>query len=137
MKTKTYTELKKLKTFKERYEYLKLKGVVGESTFGFDRYINQELYRSGEWRIIRDRVIIRDLGCDLGIEGHEVHDKVIVHHMNPISQKDILEKRPLALDPEYLITTSYNTHQAIHFGDEKLLPKEIVVRKKNDTVPWK
>jgi len=136
--TRSYSEFKKLKTFKERYDYLKLKGVVGESTFGFDRYINQALYKSEEWQRIRDEVIIRDKGCDLGIKEYELHDRIIIHHMNAITKNDILERRPHVYDPEYLVCVSHQTHQAIHYGDEDLLPKAVlVVRKKNDTCPWK
>lgn len=134
---KTYSELKKLKTFKERYEYLKLNGRVGEVTFGFDRYLNQMLYKSAKWRKARDKVIIRDNGCDLGIEGYDIYDKIIVHHMNPITVEDIEEERDWIFDPEYLISTSDRTHNAIHFGDEKLLPQSLVERRPGDTCPWR
>lgn len=137
MKIKTYSELKKLKTFNSRYEYLKLKGVVGETTFGFDRYINQMLYRSKRWKEARDKVILRDEGCDLGIEGHEIYDKIIIHHINPITLEDIENDIDELYNPEYLIATSHKTHQAIHYGDDSLLPKTLVERKRNDTTPWK
>lgn len=137
MKIRTYSELKKLKTFNSRYEYLKLKGVVGETTFGFDRYINQMLYRSKRWKEARDKVILRDEGCDLGIEGHEIYDKIIIHHINPITLEDIENDIDELYNPEYLIATSHKTHQAIHYGDDSLLPKTLVERKRNDTTPWK
>lgn len=137
MKIRTYSELKKLKTFDSRYEYLKLKGVVGETTFGFDRYINQMLYRSKRWKEARDKVILRDEGCDLGIEGHEIYDKIIIHHINPITIEDIENDIDELYNPEYLIATSHKTHQAIHYGDDSLLPKTLVERKRNDTTPWK
>lgn len=140
MKTniKTYSELSKLSTFEERYEYLKLNGVVGEDTFGFDRYLNQKFYqRDPEWKRVRDYVIIRDNGCDLGIEGREVPDSIIVHHMNPLNADDLLNRTEFLLNPEYLISTSKRTHNAIHYGDENLLIKGPVERTKNDTCPWR
>lgn len=132
-----YSELSQIKTFKERYEYLKLSGAVGQDTFGFDRYLNQIFYTSPEWKRIRDEVIIRDNGCDLGIEGFDIRGKILIHHMNPISKEDILERRSSLMDPEYLITTTMRTHNAIHYGDENqllLMPKE---RTANDTCPWR
>lgn len=135
---RTYSELSKLKTFRERYEYLKLDGTVGEETFGFDRYINQMFYKSEEWKRIRNYVIIRDNGCDLGIPDRKIVDSVIlVHHMNPITKEDIINKNEILLDPEYLITTIKPTHDAIHYGDESLLAEDLIVRSKNDTCPWK
>lgn len=135
---RTYSELKKLPTFEERYEYLKLDGAVGEETFGFDRYLNQEFYqRDREWKRVRNLVIIRDLGCDLGIEGREIGTKIIVHHMNPISKDDLLKRSKFLLDPEFLICTSKTTHDAIHYGDEKLLMKDPIERTKNDTCLWR
>ena len=135
---KTYSELSKLKTFRERYEYLKLDGTVGEETFGFDRYINQMFYKSEEWKRIRNYVITRDNGCDLGIQDRKIVDSVIlVHHMNPITKEDIINKNEILLDPEYLITTIKPTHDAIHYGDESLLAEDLVIRSKNDTCPWK
>ena len=134
---RTYAELSKLKTFKERYEYLRLGGVVGTDTFGFDRYLNQIFYRSTEWRSIRDFVIVRDNGWDLGIEGHEIYGKILIHHMNPISVEDILRRSDFLLNPEYLISTILTTHNAIHYGDESLLVTEPIVRSRNDTCPWK
>lgn len=137
MNIKCYSELVLLPTFEERFEYLRLDGIVGETTFGFDRYMNQVFYRSMEWRKIRDAVIARDLGCDLGIEGHEIFGPVLIHHMNPIRQKDLLERTDILLDPEYLITTIQRTHQAIHYGDKDLLPAAPIQRTRNDTCPWK
>lgn len=135
---RTYSELSKLKTFRERYEYLKLDGTVGEETFGFDRYINQMFYKSEEWKRIRNYVITRDNGCDLGISDRKIVDSVIlVHHMNPITKEDIINKNEILLDPEYLITTIKPTHDAIHYGYENLLAEDLIVRSKNDTCPWK
>lgn len=135
---RTYSELITLPKFEERYEYLKLNGVVGEETFGFNRYLNQEFYqRDKEWLRIRDYVIIRDQGCDLGIEGREIRGKIIVHHMNPITKDDLLKRTEFLLNPEYLICTLKSTHDAIHYGDENLLMKGPVERKANDTCPWR
>lgn len=135
---RTYSELSKLETFKERYQYLKLNGVVGKETFGADRYLNQMFYKNPNWRSVRDFVIIRDNGCDLGVLDHEiVEERIIIHHMNPISIKDILDRTELLLNPEYLITTILSTHNAIHYGDENLLIEEPIERFANDTCPWK
>ena len=135
---RTYSELITLPTFKERFNYLKLDGFVGKETFGYDRYLNQQLYqRNPRWKTARDKVIIRDNGCDLGVEGFEIFGKIIVHHMNPITMEDILNDRDWIYDPEYLICTVHNTHNAIHYGDEKLLMTAPIVRTKNDTCPWK
>lgn len=134
---RSYSELSLIPTFRERYEYLRLCGAVGEETFGFDRYMNQFFYRSPEWRRVRDEVIARDGGCDLGIPGREIFDRVIIHHMNPIRPEDIRNRSELILDPEYLIVTTHRTHQAIHYSDEGLLIKDEIVRFKNDTCPWK
>lgn len=134
---KTYSELIALPTFEERYRYLRLKGTVGEDTFGFDRYLNQKFYRSAEWRRIRDQVIIRDNGCDLGIEDRMIRGKVLIHHMNPITDYDIRYLTDALLNPEYLICVSHSTHNAIHYGDEDLLITTPVIRTKNDTCPWK
>ena len=137
MSIKRYSELILLPTFEERYKYLQLNGVIGDETFGFDRYINQMFYRSQEWKQVRDYVIVRDNGCDLGIEGHEIRGKMLIHHMNPIGIKDIQQVNKFLLDPEYLITTMLSTHNAIHYGDESLLVKDPIERSKNDTCPWK
>lgn len=135
---RTYTELSKLKTFEERFEYLRLDGQVGKETFGFDRIFNQKFYRSVEWRRIRDQVIIRDCGCDLGVLGHEIYgQRILIHHMNPISLEDLERRSEILMNPEYLITTIHNTHQAIHYGDSDLLIKLPRERTKNDTCPWK
>lgn len=137
MNIRTYTELSKLNTFKERYEYLRLDGNVSEETFGFDRILNQKFYRSAEWKRIRDEVIVRDLGCDLGVEGYDINTKIYIHHMNPITKMDLIDQTEFLLNPEYLICCSFNTHQAIHYGSEDLTPQDPVIRTKNDTCPWK
>lgn len=134
---RTYSKMIRIPTFNERFAYLKLGGVVGESTFGFERYLNQEFYRSAAWRTARRDVIARDLGCDLAVEGHEIHDRVYVHHMNPMRADDIVHGNRDILDPEYLICVSLLTHNAIHYGDESLLPKPMVIRRPGDTTPWK
>ena len=135
---RTYSELMSLPTFEERYRYLKLNGRVGEDTFGFDRYLNQQFYKTDEWRALRDEIIIRDNGCDLGVLDREIKgQKILVHHMNPITKEDILNQSDFLLNPEYLICVTKNTHDAIHYGDEGLLvtiPKD---RAMNDTCPWK
>lgn len=135
---RTYSELMSLPTFEDRYRYLKLNGRVGEDTFGFDRYLNQQFYKTDEWRALRDEIIIRDNGCDLGVLDREIKgQKILVHHMNPITKEDILNQSEFLLNPEYLICVTKNTHDAIHYGDEGLLvtiPKE---RAMNDTCPWK
>ena len=138
MKIRTYEELSKLKTFEERYEYLKLDGSVGEETFGYDRYLNQQFYKyDPDWKKVRDEVIFRDNGCDLGIEGREINGLILVHHMNPITKDDILNRSEYLLNPNYLITTIKSTHDAIHYGSSDLLMKDPVVRSKNDTCPWR
>ena len=136
MNIRTYSELITMPSFEERYRYLKLDGVVGEETFGFDRYLNQLFYRSKEWKTIRNFIITRDNGCDLGMEGHDIYGKILVHHMNPISKDDILGRSEYLLDPEFLISTIKNTHDAIHYGDESLLIAAPIQRSKNDTCPW-
>ena len=137
MSIRTYSELITIPTFKERFEYLRLDGTVGKETFGFDRYLNQVFYRSPEWKSIRDQVIIRDNGCDLGTKGHEIYGRIIIHHMNPLTMKDVLDRNPSIVNPEFLITTIHNTHNAIHYGDENLLITAPIERSKNDTCPWK
>ena len=135
---KTYSELITFLTFEDRYNYLRLDGAVGEDTFGFDRYINQTFYKSKEWKDIRDYVIARDNGCDLGMEGYIIHDRILIHHMNPITKSDILDRSEFLLNPEYLITTVKSTHDAIHYGDERTLTnREPITRYKNDTCPWR
>lgn len=137
MSIRTYSELITIPTFNERFEYLRLDGKVGEETFGFDRYLNQSFYKSPEWLSVRDFVIIRDGGCDLAMEGHEIFGKILVHHMNPISMEDIIHRTKYLLDPEYLICTIKNTHDAIHYGDGSLLLTGPIERTKNDTCPWR
>lgn len=133
---RTYSELIVIPTFEERFEYLKLNGVIGEETFGFDRYLNQVFYRSPEWKRVRRDVIARDMGCDLGIEGYDIHGLVLIHHMNPISLKDINDRNDDILNPEFLITTSRKTHDAIHYGAD--LPEyKLVERYSGDMCPWK
>lgn len=137
MDIKTYSELKTLTTFEERFRYLKLNGQVGKDTFGFDRWLNQIFYKDPEWKSIRDYVIVRDNGCDLGIDGYEINGRILVHHMNPITKMDIVERTEYLLDPEYLISTVHRTHNAIHYGDESLLSTMPIERTRNDTCPWK
>lgn len=134
---RTYSELIKFNTFMDRYQYLRLDGKVGEETFGFDRWLNQLFYKDPEWLSIRNEVIIRDNGCDLGIADREVYSRILVHHMNPISREDILARSEFLLNPEYLICTSKTTHDAIHYGDENLLMGEPIERTRNDTCPWR
>ena len=137
MTIRTYSELITLPTFEERYQYLRLDGKVGEDTFGFDRWINQKFYKDPEWLAVRDKVIIRDNGCDLAMPDREIHTRIIVHHMNPISKDDILCRTEFLLNPEYLVCTIKNTHDAIHYGDEGLLFKGPIERTQNDTCPWR
>lgn len=134
---RTYSELKRLKTFEERYEYLRLKGEVGKDTFGFDRYLNQAFYKSPEWKAVRDQVIVRDNGCDLGIAGHDIYGKILIHHMNPILPNDIINSTDILLNPEYLISTILSTHNAIHYGDKSQLIDAPIERRRNDTCPWR
>lgn len=134
---RTYSELIRLPTFEERFKYLQLNGLVGVETFGFDRFFNQQFYSSPEWKAIRDEIILRDNGCDLGIEGYDIHGRIYIHHMNPISVKDIINVTEYLLNPEYLICTTHNTHNAIHYGDESLLTLAPIERMPFDTCPWK
>lgn len=135
---RTYSELSKLKTFEERFKYLQLSdGHVGADTFGYDRYLNQQFYKTREWKRLRDELIVRDNGCDLGIEGREIFGKIIIHHLNPISKDDILNQTDYLTNPDYLICTTQTTHNAIHYGDESLLLTTPVARTPNDTCPWK
>ena len=137
MSIRTYSELITLPTFEERFRYLQLGGKVGEDTFGHDRYLNQMFYTSDEWRRIRRDVIVRDNGCDLGIQDREIHGLIIIHHMNPITIEDIINRSEFLLNPEYLISTVKNTHDAIHFSDERILITDPIERRPNDTCPWK
>ena len=134
---RTYKQLISLYTFEDRFDYLKLNGSVGYETFGFDRYMNQQFYKSKEWKDIRSYVILRDNGCDLGVDDHLIRGRIFIHHMNPITQSDIKESSDYLLNPDYLISVSKLTHDAIHFGDINLLPKEYKERTRNDTIPWR
>lgn len=136
MRIKSYSELRRLDTFEERYDYLKLGGIVGEPTFGYDRYINQRFYTSKQWRQVRDEVIARDIGMDLGVPGYEIYDRIIIHHMNPMSANDIEHADADILSPQYLITTTHKTHNAIHYGDASLLAKQPIERQPGDTRLW-
>lgn len=137
MKIRTYSELIMLPTYEERFRYLKLNGTVGRDTFGFDRYLNQIFYNSGEWRSLRNEIIIRDNGCDLGMDGYDILDRIYIHHMNPLMVKDFVESSEFLLNPDYLICTAFNTHQAIHYGAESLLGHAPIERRPNDTCPWR
>lgn len=145
---RTYSDLIAIPTFNDRYRYLKIGGTVGKETFGFDKYIYEQFLRSDEWLELRDFVIVRDNGCDLAVEGRDIYgwrdkttqktkSRIIIHHMNPITKEDLIRRTKFLLDPEYLITTIKNTHDAIHYGDESLLMKEPIVRTRNDTCPWR
>lgn len=137
MKIRTYSELIQYDTFIERFRYLKLSGRVGEDTFGYDRYLNQQFYKSKEWRLLRDRIIIRDMGCDLGIPDRDIFERIIIHHMNPITKEDIINQTEFLLNPEYMICVTKRTHDAIHYGDESLLFDTLIERRPNDTCPWR
>ena len=137
MSIRTYSELITIPTFEERYKYLQLKGSVGKDTFGYDRYLNQLFYQTIEWKRLRRDLIIRDCGCDLGVKDYEIHGRIIIHHMNPITKEDLLDRTDYLMNPEYLICTTHSTHNAIHYGDESLLITAPIVRSKNDTCPWK
>lgn len=137
VKIRTYDELSRLKTFDERFDYLKLNGLVGEETFGFDRYLNQLFYKSPEWLDVRNEVILRDNGCDLGVDGYEIHGPIIVHHMNPISENDIKKRTDILLDSNYLVLTAHQTHNAVHYGSKEILIREPITRTKHDTCPWR
>ena len=133
---RTYSELIQHSSFEDRFHYLSLRGGVGRSTFGFDRYLNQRFYTSRQWKSIRDHVIVRDKGCDLGVDGYDIHARLLIHHMNPLDVSSFVHQDASILDPEFLITTTHRTHNAIHFGDEKLLPKPLVERHRGDTRLW-
>lgn len=134
---RTYSELITFPTFEERFKYLQLEGSVGKDTFGYDRYLNQLFYKTSEWKRLRQDLIIRDNGCDLGVEGREIYGRIIIHHLNPITKDDIVRRTEYLLNPDFLICTTHNTHNAIHYGDESLLITSPVERSKNDTCPWK
>lgn len=133
---RSYRELKRLRTFEERFHYLSLRGQIGDSTFGFDRYINQKFYTSREWKHLRHDVIVRDNGCDLGVPGYEIFGKILIHHMNPMTVDSVIHGDDDILDPEFLICTTHRTHNAIHYGDEKLLQKKMKPREPGDTKLW-
>ena len=137
MSIRTYSELIQLPTFEERFEYLKLSGSVGKDTFGHDRYLNQKFYNSYEWKQIRDQIIIRDNGCDLGIDDRIIHGRIYIHHINPLGKVDLITYSEYLRNPEFLICTSFETHNAIHYGDMNLLPRNPIERKPNDTCPWR
>lgn len=137
MSIRTYSELITIPTFEERFEYLQLKGSVGKDTFGYDRYLNQVLYRSPEWKRLRNQIIIRDAGCDLACDGYDVYGKVLIHHLNPITVEDVLARSRKVFDPDNLVCVSHNTHNAIHYGDVDLLVTGPIIRTKNDTCPWR
>lgn len=136
MRIRSYSGLRSLRSFDDRYRYLQLRGEVGTATFGFDRWINQQFYRSTQWRQVRDVVIARDEGCDLGVAGHEIFDRIIIHHMNPMTVDDIEHGDDDILNPEFLISVTHRTHNAIHYGDESLLPRPMVERRRGDTLLW-
>ena len=137
MSIRTYSELITIQTFEERFEYLQLKGSVGKDTFGYDRYLNQVLYRSPEWKRLRNQIIIRDCGCDLACDGYDIYGKVLIHHLNPITVEDVLARSRKVFDPDNLVCVSHNTHNAIHYGDVDLLVTGPIIRTKNDTCPWR
>ena len=137
MSIRTYSELITIPTFEERFEYLQLKGSVGKDTFGYDRYLNQVLYRSPEWKRLRNKIVIRDNGCDLACDGYDIYGKVLIHHLNPITVEDVLARSRKVFDPNNLVCVSHNTHNAIHYGDVDLLATGPIIRTKNDTCPWR
>jgi hypothetical protein len=136
-KIRTYAEMSRLQTFEERFEYLKISGAVGRDTFGFDRYLNQIFYKSKEWKSIRNQVILRDNGCDLGLDGYDIYGKILIHHMNPITKEDVLGRSDLLLNPDYLICVTHDTHNAIHYGNKETLASLPMERHANDTCPWR
>ena len=135
--TRTYTEMMSYDSFDDRFAYLRLDGRVGKDTFGYDRYLNQAFYKSAEWKRIRNEIILRDNGCDLAHPDYQIVGRVYIHHLNPVTKKDVLDRSSILLNPEYLVCVSYDTHQAIHYGDENLLQPDLVERKPNDTCPWR
>lgn len=137
MTSKTYSELIAIPTYEDRFRYLQLQGAVGKDTFGYDRYLNQVLYNSQEWKRFRNEIIIRDNGCDLAFEGYDIHGRILVHHINPITVDDVVNRNPLVFDPENVICVTHNTHNAIHYGDESLLIIAPIERTRHDTCPWK
>lgn len=136
MTIRTYSEMIRVRSFEDRFNYLNLHGEVGRETFGFDRWLNQAFYRSREWRSLRSFVIVRDEGCDLAVPGYEIHDRVYIHHMNPMTKDQLIQGDEDVLDPEFLVLVSHRTHNAIHFGDRSLLPQDYVPRRPGDTKLW-
>ena len=134
---RTYSEMITLKTYEERFDYLKIGGRVGLETFGYDRYLNQILYNTKQWKKFRREIIIRDNACDLACEGYEINYRILVHHINPITVEDIINRKPMIFDPENAITTTHRTHNAIHYGDKNLLMLQPMERTPNDTCPWR
>lgn len=135
---RTYHELIRLKTFEERFDYVNLSGKVGEETFGSDRYLNQALYRTKLWKKdVRNKIILRDNGCDLAMDGYEIHGRIYIHHLNPVTIEDLESGDPKVVDPDFLVCVSFDTHNAIHFGDKRLLPRGPIERKPGDTCPWR
>lgn len=137
MRKRSYRELLQLNSFEERFDYLKLAGEVGDPTFGYDRYFNQQFYHSSEWRRARNRIILRDNGCDLGMPDYEIHGRIYIHHINPITKQDVEDFSDNLFDPDNLICVTFDTHNAIHFGDERTLPKTPIERAPGDTCPWR
>lgn len=137
MRKRSYRELLQFKTFEDRFDYLKLAGEVGNPTFGYDRYFNQQFYHSSEWRRARNRIILRDNGCDLGMPDYEIHGRIYIHHINPITKQDVEELSDNLFNPDNLICVTFDTHNAIHFGDERTLPKTPIERAPGDTCPWR
>ena len=136
MMNRSYSELITIPTYEDRFHYLQLNGAVGKDTFGYDRYLNQILYNSKEWKRFRDEIVIRDNGCDLAFEGYDIHGRILVHHINPITVDAVVNRNPIVFDPENAICVTHNTHNAIHYGDESLLITAPVERTKHDTCPW-
>lgn len=136
MKIRTYSDLRRIETLEDRFRYLKLRGEVGSVTFGFDRYLNQRFYTSSQWKQVRNHVIVRDRGCDLGVDGYEIHDRIYIHHMNPMTVDDLVEDDSKIIDPEFLIAVTLRTHNAVHYGDESGLPKPPIERRPGDTKLW-
>lgn len=134
---RTYTELMSIDSFLDRFNYLQLFGEVGKDTFGYDRYLNQAFYKSAEWKRLRNDIILRDDGCDLAHPDYQIVGRVYIHHLNPVTKKDVLDRSDLLLNPEYLVCVSYDTHQAIHYGDANLLPPDLIIRRPDDTCPWR
>lgn len=134
---RTYTEMMSFDSFDDRFDYLNLSGQVGRDTFGYDRYLNQAFYKSAEWKRLRNEIILRDNGCDLAHPDYQIVGRIYIHHLNPVTKTDVLDRSDLLLNPEYLVCVSYDTHQAIHYGDKNLLQPDLIIRQPNDTCPWR